>query len=198
MEATGFLNETHPVPAPAISDQDRPHRMVGSAIYELPFGRRKRWASGWTGAAGALSSGWQVQGIYRWQSGATLGFGNALFYGDIKELPLARGERAINRWFNTDGFEKTSNRQLVYNIRTFPLRFSGVRAAGLNMWDLSMSKNTRLRERASAQFRAEFINALNHTHFASPNTSPSNTAFGAIAATTQMPRTIHFGLRITY
>ncbi len=198
MEATSFLNETDAALTRAISDQDRSHRMVGSAIYELPFGRRKRWASRWRGPAGALASGWQAQGIYRWQSGAPLGFGNALFFGDIKDIPLARGVRGIRRWFNTDDFEKTSNRQLVYNIRTFPLRFSGVRAAGINMWDLSVSKNTRLRERVSTQFRAEFINALNHTHFASPNTSPSNTAFGTIAATNQMPRTIQFGLKIIY
>ena len=171
---------------------------MGSAIYELPLGRRKRWAARWTGTLGTLVSGWQVQGIYRWQAGAPLGFGNALFYGDIKDIPLAHGERNIKRWFNTDAFEKTSNRQLVYNIRAFPLRLAGVRAAPVNMWDLSMSKNTRLRERVTAQFRAEFINALNHAHFANPNLSPSNTAFGTIASTNQMPRTIQFGLRLTY
>jgi len=48
------------------------------------------------------------------------------------------------------------------------------------------------------QFRAEFINAWNHTQFAAPNTSPSSTAFGMVTAETQWPRTIQFGLKLLF
>lgn len=40
-------------------------------------------------------------------------------------------------------------------------------------WDFSLVKNTRITERVSFQFRAEFFNILNHPHFANP-ASPGN------------------------
>jgi hypothetical protein len=78
------------------------------------------------------------------------------------------------------------------------LRFSGLRGMGLNWWDLSTSKNTRLSERAQMQFRAEFINALNHTHFSTPNMDPTSTSFATITSTSQQPRNIQFGLKILF
>ncbi len=42
------------------------------------------------------------------------------------------------------------------------------RDSGLRDWDLSVSKNWKLQERLTAQFRAEFFNVLNHPNFANP------------------------------
>jgi len=204
-EATTFLNATDPVPARMISDQDRTHRITATSIYELPFGRGKRWGAGWRGALDKLGAGWQIQGIYRWQTGppldwdkdyTTLVTNNTAH--DINAIQLPSDQRIVQRWFNTSIFETNSSNKLVYNIRTFPEWLSGIRGMGLNMWDMSAIKNTRLRERVSMQFRAEFINALNHTHFDGPETDPTSTAFGMVTATKQMPRTIQFGLKLTY
>jgi hypothetical protein len=200
MEATSFLNNTDLYPAHAISDQDRSHRFVTSAIYELPFGRGKRWAASWGGVASKLVSGWQMQGIYQIQSGQPLGFGDILFYGDFKNIALPSDQRTINRWFNTDaGFEKNSSNTFVYHVRTWPLRQSNLRAQGLNWFDVSFSKNTRLSEAAQLQFRAEANNALNHTHFSTPSSmDPTSSAFGTITSTAQQPRNLQFGLKILF
>ena len=40
-----------------------------------------------------LISGWQMQGIYTAQSGAALGFGNSIFVGDLKNIPLPKDQR---------------------------------------------------------------------------------------------------------
>ena len=72
------------------------------------------------------------------------------------------------------------------------------RGMGLNWWDLSTSKNTRIREGVTLQFRAEFINALNHTHFSTPNMDPTSAAFATITSTSQQPRNIQFGLRLMF
>ena len=199
MEATGFLNATDPVPAHAISDQDRTHRVSASAIYELPFGRGKHWASSATGLSGRLVGGWQIQSIYQWQSGAALGFPDVPFFGLVQDIPLPRDQRTIQQWFNTNaGWDKNSSNAFVFHQRSFPLRMSGVRGMGLNMWDLGASKNTRLTEKASLQFRAEFINAMNHTHFNTPQLSPTNTDFGRITSTAQQPRNVQLGLKIIF
>jgi hypothetical protein len=199
MEAIGYLNETDPVPERVISDQDRTHRIAITGLWELPFGRGKRWGANVHPVPSKLISGWQAQGIYQGQSGPALGFGNAIFFGNLKDIPLPKSQRTVDRWFNVDaGFERDPRKQLASNIRTFPSRFSGIRGDGMNNWDLSVIKNTAIREDVQLQFRAEFINAWNHTQFAAPNTTPSSTAFGMVTAETQWPRTIQLGLKLLF
>jgi hypothetical protein len=107
--------------------------------------------------------GWSVQGIYNGQSGPPLGWGNILFYGNIKEITLPKSERRVERWFNTEaGFERDTRKQLAWNIRTFPLRFNDIRQDGYNNWDLSLFKTIRIKERVSFQLRAEAQDAFNH------------------------------------
>ncbi|MCX6636230.1 MAG: hypothetical protein NT090_14295 [Acidobacteria bacterium] len=133
--------------------------------------------------------GWQIQGIFQGQSGPAVGFGNAIFTGKLSDIPLPTGQRTIDQWFNVNaGFERNSSRQLGSNIRTLSSRFSGIRGDGMNNWDISIIKNTDIKERVKLQFRAEFINTFNHTQFAAPNTSPSSSAFGTVTSDTQWPR----------
>jgi TonB dependent receptor len=199
LEATGFLNDTDPVPERAISDQDRAHRVVVSGLWEVPLGKGRKFASSLRGPLGKLIEGWQSEAIYQFQSGAALGFGNAIFTGNLADIPLARDQRNIYRWFNTAaGFERNSSRQLGSNIRTFSTRFSGVRGNGLNNWDVSVVKNTSISERARLQFRSEFINAFNHAQFSNPNTTPTSSSFGRVTSTSQWPRTIQFGLKLLF
>lgn len=199
MEGINYLNEVDPNPEYVVSDQDRTHRLVASGIWEIPFGRGKKFGSAAPAPANALLGGWQVQGIYQFQSGAPLGFGNAIFFGDLKSIPIPNGQRTIGRWFNTDaGFERNAARQLASNIRYMPSRFTGIRADGMNNWDISVIKNTYFTERIYLQFRAEFINAFNHSQFSPPNTTPSSTAFGTVTETAQMPRIVQLGLKLFF
>jgi hypothetical protein len=187
------------LPYGVISDQDRTHRLVLSGVWELPFGRGKRFGSSMPGAADKLAGGWQVQAIYQGQSGAPLGFGNAIFTGNLKDIPLPNGQRTVERWFNIDaGFDRNSARQLASNLVTLAPRFSGIRSDGINNWDISLIKHTSLSEAVKVQFRAEFVNAVNHSQFAAPNTTPSSTAFGRVTVETQWPRTIQFGLKLLF
>jgi len=199
LEATSFLNETDAFPERAISDQDRTHRVVVSGIYELPFGKGRRLFRSTNRVIGKIIEGWQTQAIYQYQSGAPLGFGNAILYGNLADIPLSSDERTIYQWFNTSaGFERTSSRQLASNIRTLSSRFSGIRGDGLNNWDVSVVKTTGLTESTRLQFRAEFINAFNHPQFSVPNTTPTSSSFGRVTSTTQWPRTIQFGMKLLF
>jgi hypothetical protein len=199
MEATGFLNGADAEPSKVISDQDYPHRLTLSGIYELPVGRGRRFGANMSGPLNVLAGGWQVQAIFAGQSGQALGFGNMLFFGDLHDIPLPKGQRKPERWFNTDaGFEKLTARQLSWNLRQTSLRFTGVRGEGINKLDFSALKDTRMSEKFRLQFRAEFLNVLNHVIFGNPNTDPTSTAFGTVSSERGYPRRVQLGLKLLF
>lgn len=181
MEATTFLNGGDARPYRSISDQDATHRYTMNVLYEIPIGQGKRLFGGMNRWLDLAIGGWQVQGSYEGQSGYPLGFGNMIFNGDLANIPLAVSERRAERWFNTAaGFETRAAMQLASNVRTAALRFSGVRADGINNLDASLMKKFRVTEQLTGQFRLEGINAANHVQFADPNTTVTNSAFGAV------------------
>ena len=181
MEATGYLNDTDPYLEKVISNQDYPHRFSVSAIWELPLGRGKPLLGRASGALHHLVSGWQLQGMYEGQSGPPLGFGNAIFTGNLRDIVLPVSARSPERWFNTAaGFDRDPRNQLASNIRTFPSRFSGIRADGVNNFDMSFFKTFRIAERVRAQFRFETYNTMNHVQFGAPVTDPVSSAFGTV------------------
>jgi hypothetical protein len=198
MEATGYLNDTDATPEKVISSQDRPMRLVTSGIYELPFGRGRKFASGVRGIPGGFISGWQVEGIYQWQVGDAMGFGNVTTFLPISSALLPSSQRNIYQWFNTSAFDTNTADALSNNVRVLSSRFAGIRGPGISMCDLSALKNTRIREGMNLQFRGEFINALNHPQFSDPSTSVTSKAFGTITNTSQLPRTVQLGLKLVF
>jgi hypothetical protein len=75
-------------------------------------------------------------------------------------------------------------------------------------WDISILKSTRITERQTVQFRAEFFDTFNHPQFNNPNnaggflsnTVPdrSSATFGNIITTSVNPRVIQFGLKYLF
>ncbi len=185
MQATESLNDQDLRPSEVISDQDYPLRFALNGIYELPFGKGRKFlgdAGWWTDL---LIGGWQFQGWFEGQSGEALGFGNAIVRGNLRDLVLPVGQRTTDRWFNLEAantvFERDPAKQLASNLRTLPLRFGYIRADGTNNFDLSLFKNVQITERFKVQFRAESFNALNHVQFANPGTGVlANSALGTI------------------
>jgi len=184
-EATEFLNAADPEPWEGISSIDTPHRLTVNGIWEVPVGRGRRFGTDVSGVVSAFISGWQFSGIYTYQSGFPIGFGNIIFTGDINDVALASSEQTIARWFNTDaGFNKTSAQQLGSNVRTFPLRLENVRTDTVSNIDLSLIKHTEVAGK-TIELRFDSLNAFNHPYFPGPNTGPTATTFGIISASTQ-------------
>ena len=199
MEAVSYLNAMDPRPYRSISAADHPHRISASWIVELPFGNGRAIGAGLRRPWSALIDGWQVEGLYVYQSGAPLDFGNVLFRGDVRGIALPADLRSADRWFNTEaGFERDSAQALAWNLRCFPLRFSGVRAAPINNWDLSLMKNSRWKERVTLQLRGDFLNAFNRVWFSAPNTNPVSSTFGVISAEQGNMRRIQIGAKLLF
>ncbi len=200
MQATELLNASDAVPYEAISDLDRTHRLVMSAIWDLPFGRGRRFGTSLPRPVEFLAGGWQLGMVGQRQSGPPLAFGDVwtLFTGDSNNIVLPRSQRTLERYFNTDaGFNRNSAQQLGSNIRVSALRFSGIRGDGQARWDFSAIKNFTVTEKFKTQFRAECINAWNHSNLGTPNTTVTSTAFGSISSA-DVPRKWQMALKLVF
>ncbi|HWB87194.1 MAG TPA: carboxypeptidase regulatory-like domain-containing protein [Bryobacteraceae bacterium] len=200
MEATSYLNAADPLPYRAISFYDRPHQLTFSGIFEFPIGRGKRLLGQVNRVANAFVGGWQIAPIWQLRSGWPYQFGNVLFTGNIKDIPLPSSQETVWRYFNTEaGFERDPTKQLASNLRTFPVMLSGVRTAGSNLVDLSLLKKTRIMEGHEIEFRADFFNLFNHpTEPTDPNTSPTSSAFGQMTQFGALPRNIQLGIKYVF
>lgn len=197
MEAVTFLNASDPMPYESLSDLDRAHRVTGSGIWELPFGRGRKFGANWHRSIDFLAGGWQLGGIYQRQSGAPLGFGQALFVGSSSDIALPSEQRGANQWFNTSVFLRNNAQALASNIRTAPLRYSNIRGDSQRRLDLSLIKTFPITERFRMKFRAETFNTLNEVVLRGPNLDPYNTAFGTITAQ-EPPRSWQFALTLVF
>ena len=204
MQATEYLNATDPTPTKMISDLDVTHRVSVSGIYQLPFGQGKPFISGASGIVQGLVGGWQIQGVYTYQTGFPIAFSNDGFYngGDI-----AIKDKTIQRWFNTDAFtsiltDSSTNASPVNHLRpaSFPLRFANVRRDAINNVDFSLLKDVRFSGGTQMQFRLELVNAFNEPYFPAPIVSPTSNTFGQISASNQdnYARRVQLGVKLLF
>jgi hypothetical protein len=182
------------------------HRFVASYIWELPFGRGRRFGDGWNRAMDFAFGGWQVTGIHVLQSGfaltATLGGGSVLNLGGerrarpnlIGDPELPESERTVARWFNTDAFAPAFSP----SPQAFGNAGVGImRGPGLANFDFTLAKNFNISDRRYIQFRTELFNAFNHANFGPPNIARESSGFGQIL-TAGNARIIQFGLKFYF
>ncbi|MCX6631596.1 MAG: TonB-dependent receptor [Candidatus Solibacter sp.] len=198
IEATSLLNPGDADPAKVISDQDFPHHLAVGVVWELPFGRGRKFLSSLHRISDTIVGGWELSGIYTAQSGQALGFGDAILNGTLKDVVLPEGERTRSRYFNTSVFNTNSSQQLASHLRNLSARFNGIRADGYNYLDTNLLKTARIAERAQFEFRFEALNLFNHVTFANPNTTLTSTSFGTVTAQRNLPRRMQISLRVTF
>jgi hypothetical protein len=181
----GFLNNHDPERDYGLSDFDVDHRLVGSFVYNLPFGKGEKFAGDATGAKNVLVGGWQINGIYTWQAG----FPITITAADLGGLNDSQGqnradlvgdpdpdERTVTRWFNTSAFAQPPAG--AYGS----LGRNTERGPGINNLDLALFKNFDLARGMRLQFRLESFNALNHTQFSGVSTNIASTNFGVVTS----------------
>jgi len=183
-----------------LAPYDHRLRFVSSFLYELPFGRNRRFGGGTSRAVNHLIGGWQVNGIATFQSGypiTILRNGDPLGVGTTGVRPdaicnpnLARGERTLTRFFETACFVAPPDRFGNAGRST-------VAGPGNANWDLSIFKNTQIRERFQLQLRGEFFNAFNNAGWGMPGRAHGGANFGVVTGASD-PRIIQFGLKLLF
>jgi len=68
-----------------------------------------------------------------------------------------------------------------------------VRESNLDILNLGAERKFHIHNEIEADFKLEAINALNHTVFSSPNTTPTSTAFGVVSGVGNSARVLTFG-----
>jgi hypothetical protein len=189
MEATSFLTAGEPMPYETLSASHRPHRLTFNAVWELPVGRGRAVGKNFGKLMEGALGRWQLSGVVVRQAGAPLAWGNIIFTGDPDQIALPKGDRDVDRWFNTGaGFNTVANQQLASNVRFFPMRLAGAQADGQARWDVSAAKGFRIYDRLLFRLRVQCFNLMNHANFAGPQLSPTNAQFGQITATQSIGR----------
>jgi hypothetical protein len=181
-EANFYANEFDASPTWRESNGTRPHRFVVSGIYQFPFGKGKALVR--SGPASWIVGGWQLALTYEWQPGPLLDWGNIFYYGDPNDV--ATGTSTLDRWFNTDNFERTASKgPASYHKRVFPTRIDNVRRDMTNQWNGNVSREFRFKERVAFQLRLDAINLTNRSQFAAPDINPYSSTFGKVLSQTE-------------
>lgn len=193
----------------AISSIDLKHRFVISYIYELPFGRNKRFGSDWSRLLDLAIGQWQMNGITTYSSGAPLGpsasntagiYNSTLRANNDGRSPKLSGkvDQRLDRYYDTTVFSQPA----AFTFGNASQRYGDLRGDITRNYDLSLFKDFILKQRDGgnirAQFRAEALNAFNTPRFGNPNTSVTSSARGTINSQANSPRQVQMGLKILW
>ena len=189
----------------ALSQIQLNHNFTASVIYDLPFGKGKRFGSSWNGGVNAVLGNWEVDVIQKItsgfpvfildsnnQSGVTFAFPNP--NRPDQTCAASSSDPTVNKWFNTQCFAPAGPGKLGNSTRT------PVYGPGFVNTDFSAIKHFPLpwREGMMIDFRAEFFNVFNHAQFYLPSSDISSAGFGAISQTVNNPRLIQFALKLRF
>ena len=169
-------------------------------VYELPFGRGKRFGAGWNPVVNTILGGWSSEGIVRAQTGAPLNprvnqdranVGRTYQRPNATGIDPGSGPKTYSQWFNVNAF--VLQPQYTYGTAG---GFT-IRAPGRYNWDLGLNKDFHLMERANLQFRAETFNIANSVSPGNPNVALDGNGFGQVTSATAARR-IQFALRLQF
>ena len=182
------------------SPNDIRQRVSLNWLYELPFGKGKRWLAG--GPLQYVAGGWSLGSVATIQTGAPVTVvtqtNNCNCFSAGGQRPvvstdptLPSGQRSAGMWFNTAVFAQPA----VYSFGNEGVGV--IRSAGIVNVDMSLLRNFRITEKLRAELRGEFFNTLNHTNLGNPGLSFGSAAFGVINGSGPA-RQIELGVRVVF
>jgi hypothetical protein len=200
------------------SSFDRRHTLTSYGLYELPFGRGRRWSTE-SGALDRIIGGWNVSWVFEAMSGLPLcvthsgnwGASGGTFNtacavgprGTLSRTDGVSGSGGIGTSGTVNGFADPA---AVFGTFRQQLLSSDIRTGyglltGQGRWDFhtSVAKRIDVTEKVRVGVHFDFINVFNHVELNDPSTSltaPAN--FGVLNSQYNSPRTIQMGLRVDF
>jgi outer membrane receptor protein involved in Fe transport len=195
----GFSNPLRPELDKGNADFDLRHRFNFASVWELPFGRGKRWASNISRGADLIIGGWQLNTDLTIQSGPVFSV-----LADGRRVDVISSTAGC-----TTGTAKTFQGVVLCPASTpvFANDPGGPRfgTLGRNVFrgdrqeyvNASLFKNVRASESFNIQLRAQFYNLFNHVNGFRPTNDLNSSSFG-IDTSEQRRRQLEFGLRLIF
>ena len=200
----------------AVANQDTPHNLRVSYVYDLPFGKGRKWMTTAHPIAQGILGGWKVSAIHTYVSGTPLvvncsqnffGAGSnarCSFAPGVADgsVPLINPQWSSDKsvafsvpYLNKAAFILPAN--MVYGDT--PRRMSYLRTPWTINEDLAVLKDFKLSEKFNLELRASGSNAFNRALLAAPVTAQNNSAFGFINTPQgNGPRNVQLGARISF
>jgi hypothetical protein len=200
------------------SDFDRTQRFSASYMYELPFRSNSRWAKGCN-----------LSGFFQTQSGTPFSIfsaetvvGTAAQYSNLRlgsagMYRLAFGRPSLCGAPDQLGVQGSDKTEAYFNpsVLCSPTSLAGgypsnrgfgnlgrniLRGPSQQRFDMGLSKNTKVTEALSMEFRWDVFNVFNAVNFANPNNviGEAGTDFNKITDSIGGPRVMQFGLRLVF
>jgi outer membrane receptor protein involved in Fe transport len=167
-----------------LSSFNQQHRFVADYLYELPFGKDKKWLTSASGPQKILS-GISVSGNVLLASGFPFsprffGTSNDLSRGttgaarpDATGQPIQLGNSTIQQWFNTAAFAAPAGVFGTAGRNT-------IIGPGTVQFDMSISKNIQLKEMQGMELRLSASNVFNTVHFTQIDSTFGSPTFGQV------------------
>jgi hypothetical protein len=186
---------------------DRRHILTYSAIYELPFGKGKKLAT--RGVGKALLGGWQLNGLWTWESGLPLLFsasstslnasGNSQWPQQVAPVQILGNVGPGQFWFTPSSFANPAagtignvGRDILHGPHLFNINGS-------------VFRKFTITERLKLEFRGEAYNLTNTPWFDLPDTTLGDAAFGQVTTAqgnqsvkVNQNRALQFSMRLTF
>jgi hypothetical protein len=218
----GFVTNTwDPGQQRAVSDYDYLHQINTYGTYSIPVGRGMKFGNQMNGILDAILGGWQVSGIFRYNSAATTNPSTGSVWPTNWQLsnPAVPTGLPLPAWsINTNGTlpggaknvtayatQADGNAALAAYRQSYPGEY-GIRNA-IRTWgywniDSVLAKSFKMpyKEGHTVQIRWETFNMTNSVVFNAPNSMSmtSTSTWGRIGSQRNSPRVMQFGVRYDF
>jgi hypothetical protein len=213
--ASQVINSWAPQQLRSVSDFDTKHQINSNWVYELPFGRSRRFGSSMGKFANAVIGGWGLSGIFHWTSGLPFSMGSGAGWSTNWQLmgeavPIANpGKVGVHRDPSGDPtmWSDVSTTGQAYTSFRFPYPGeSGVRnelrGPGYFELDDGLWKTWNFSEDKLLKFSWEVFNVTNSVRFdAAQSANQFNLTggnFGTYSNTLSKPRVMQLSLRVQF
>jgi hypothetical protein len=183
------------------SSLDVRHKVTGTYLYELPFGKDKLWLT--SGAGSHILEGLSVSGSYTFATGLPLtpsyaaavedvarGTAGSLRPDRVQGTPITAGGGSQLRWFNTSAFAAPTGLYGNASRNSIP-------GPGTVSNSLALSKTMQMGDTRSLEFRATLSNAFNTVQYSGVDTNVASPTFGQVISVGQM-RSFQFTSRFRF
>jgi hypothetical protein len=191
------------------SSSDQRHKVSGSYLYELPFGKDKFWVTSGTGSH--ILEGFSVSGSFTFATGTPLtpsyqatvtdvanGTAGTQRPNRVPGVSVTAGAGSLREWFNPAAFTQPPDGSTSPNcLQCGNVSRNSVAGPGTIQNNMTLSKTMQLGSTRSMELRATANNVFNTVQYAGVDTNAASPTFGQVTSAGTM-RAFQFTARYRF